>query len=134
MKQLDQQRIVSDKHCSNMTSLELGPGSASNSVDMCVCKTSNCNLGPKEGPDYDDNMIGATMPATEISNDTTGLLINQDQIFKYMLNKTFKYSIINNNEEENTLALIFIFIFWPIICWQYIIMFTNHFNVMTFSF
>ena len=73
MKQLDQQRIVSDKHCSNMTSLELSPGSASNSVDMCVCKTSNCNLGPKEGPDYDDNMIGATMPVTEISNDTTGL-------------------------------------------------------------
>ena len=67
MKQLDQQRIVSDKHCSNMTSLELGPGSTSNSVDMCVCKTSNCNLGPKVGPD----------------NDTTGLLINQDQTFKY---------------------------------------------------
>ena len=83
MKQLDQQRIVSDKYCSNMTSLELGPGSTSNSVDMCVCKTSNCNLGPKEGPDYDDNMIGAVMPATEISNDTTGLLINQDQTFKY---------------------------------------------------
>ena len=33
-----------------------------------------------------------------------------------MLNKTFKYSIVNENEEENTLGLIFIFIFWPIIC------------------
>ena len=78
MKQLNQGNSETDKLCTNMTMIELGPESKSTAVAMCVCNHSNCNLGPTRR--QDDEMIGAMMPQTEVPDvlPLTGLLINQD--------------------------------------------------------
>ena len=72
MKQLNEENFENDKHCTTLTMIELGPDSTSTAVAMCACNTTNCNLGPN----HDDDMIGAMMPQTEISNilPFTGLL------------------------------------------------------------
>ena len=78
MKQLNQGNFETDKHCTNMTMIELGPESTTTAVAMCACNTSNCNLGPTKRDDGD--MIGAMMPHTEMADGLplTGMLINQD--------------------------------------------------------
>ena len=78
MKQLNQAKFETDKSCKNMARIELGPDSTSTAVAMCACTTSNCNLGPTNRH-YDD-MIGAMMPQTEMTNvlPLIGVLINQD--------------------------------------------------------
>ena len=79
MKQLNQEGMGKDQFCKSMNLIELGPDSKSTAVAMCACNTTNCNLGPPNQQNHDDQMIGATMPQIEISSTLplTGLLINQ---------------------------------------------------------
>ena len=79
MSQLHQDGMEKDIHCKNMTTVKLGPESTSIAVAMCACNTTNCNLGPPNQKDEDDQLIGAMMPQTEIASTLplTGLMIDQ---------------------------------------------------------
>ena len=85
MNQLNKEGMGKDRFCKNMTMIELGPDSKSTAVAMCACNTTNCNLGPPKQQDQDDQMIGATMPQSEMTSTLplTGLLINQHTLIEF---------------------------------------------------
>ena len=71
MNQLNEAHFEKDKNCTNMTKIELGPETtSSSSVTMCVCNSTNCNLGPTQP---NEDMIGAMMPTTESPNILQGM-------------------------------------------------------------
>ena len=85
MNQLNKEGMGNDRLCKNLTMIELGPDSKSSAVAMCACNTTNCNLGPPKQQDQDDQMIGATMPQSEMTSilPLTGLLINQHTLIEF---------------------------------------------------